>query len=102
MTFPDPGIVPARRTRIRPLMPQSAPAETAAKMFYFFTRDGISLRCEVRADLDGDGYELVIEQPDGRILVERFAESAALNRRWTTLEQSLRRDGWVGPHAPDA
>lgn len=66
-------------------------------MFYFFRRDGVTMRCEVRTDLQGDGYELVIERPDAVVCVERFSEPAALNHRWSELEQSLLREGW-GPH----
>ena len=30
-------------------------------MFYFFRRNGRSVRCEVRADSAGEGYELIVE-----------------------------------------
>ncbi len=71
-------------------------------MFYFFSRGGARLRCEVRTDPRGDGYELVIEPPDAVVRVERFEEPDSLNRRWVTVERMLRQDGWCGPQGRDA
>jgi len=67
-------------------------------MFYFFYRDGVSIRCEVRMDARGEEYELIIERPDAMVRVERFRESAGLNERWASLQQGLREEGWAGPH----
>jgi hypothetical protein len=70
-------------------------------MFYFFYRGGVTIRCEVRMDALGEGYELVIERPDAMVRVERFRESAGLNERWADLQQALRQEGWGGPHIRD-
>jgi hypothetical protein len=70
-------------------------------MFYFFRRDDVRVRCEVRTDPQGDGYELVIDRPDTPVRIERFQEPAGLNQRWTDLERTLLREGWWGPYAPD-
>jgi hypothetical protein len=45
----------------------------------------------------GHGFELVIIQPDGSELVERFDDSSTLARRQAELESSLTHDGWTGP-----
>ena len=66
-------------------------------MFYFFRRGTATVRCEVRTDSDGQGYELVVERPDAMVSVERFVEPPALNRRWTEVERTLLREGWRGP-----
>lgn len=66
-------------------------------MFYFFRRGEALIRCEVRSDWNGDGYELVIDRPDSMMRVERFRGARELNRRWTELEDGLLKDGWHGP-----
>jgi hypothetical protein len=66
-------------------------------MFYFFRRDAATIRCEVRTDADGQGYELVVDRPDAMVSVERFGEPPELNRRWSEIERTLLREGWRGP-----
>lgn len=66
-------------------------------MFYFFRRDGASLRCEIRPDSDGLGYELIVDRPDAMVSVERFDAPPELNRRWQEVERTLIRAGWDGP-----
>ena len=68
-------------------------------MFYFFRRGSASIRCEVRTDSLGDGYELVVDRPDAMVSVERFDTSPELNRRWRQIERTLIREGWRGPSA---
>ena len=70
-------------------------------MIWFFERKGDHLRCEIRTQIEGDRYDLVITQPDGREFVEQFSDSRALAHRTTELEQTLRREGWNGPFARD-
>jgi hypothetical protein len=41
-------------------------------MFYLFRREGASIRCEVRTDSGGGGYELIVNRPDAMVSVERF------------------------------
>ncbi len=66
-------------------------------MVCFFKRaDGV-IRCEVRHDRSGDGYELVIDRPDSMVRVERFQRAEALNKRWRDVETTLLRQGWRGP-----
>ena len=71
-------------------------------MFYFFRRGDVTVRCEVRPDPHGGGYELVIDRPDAMVRIERYQEPASLNERWTTLEQTLLDEGWWGPYGRDA
>ena len=71
-------------------------------MFYFFRRGAASIRCEVRTDTWGDGYELIVDRPDAMVCVERFDASPDLNRRWREIERDLIRDGWQGPHVPNS
>jgi hypothetical protein len=66
-------------------------------MFYFFRRGTATVRCEVRTDSDGQGYELVVDRPDAMVSVERFGEPPELNRRWSEIERTLLREGWRGP-----
>jgi hypothetical protein len=66
-------------------------------MVCFFRRAEGVIRCEVRHDRSGDGYELVIDRPDSMVRVERFRRAEALNERWRDVEQSLLRQGWRGP-----
>ena len=55
------------------------------------------IRCEVRHDRSGDGYELVIDRPDSMVRVERFGRAEALNERWRDVEATFLRQGWRGP-----
>jgi hypothetical protein len=66
-------------------------------VFYFFRRGDSLIRCEVRTDWNGEGYELVIDRTDAMVRVEWFRGAGELNRRWTEFEGRLLRDGWLGP-----
>jgi hypothetical protein len=66
-------------------------------MFYFFRRGDSLIRCEVRADWNSEGYELVIDRSGSMVQVERFNAAGELNRRWSEFEGLLIRDGWLGP-----
>jgi hypothetical protein len=68
-------------------------------MLYFFERDGRRIRCEIRTDWNGLGYELVIDGPQ-TARVEHFKESTALEARWLELEGRLLSEGWAKPTYP--
>ena len=67
-------------------------------MIWFFERKGEHLRCEVRSQIEGDRYDLVITEPDGTERVETFSSSAELNKRSIELEKEWRSGGWDGPY----
>ena len=66
-------------------------------MVWFYERAGTFIRCETRDAENGDGFELVIINPDGSEEIERFADSSSLSRRQEELESALAHDGWAGP-----
>lgn len=66
-------------------------------MVSFFTQAGSFIRCETRDGPEGT-WELLILQPDGTEVVERFADSTALAQRQEELTTMLIRAGWFGPH----
>jgi hypothetical protein len=66
-------------------------------MVWFYERQGNFIRCETRSSSTGQGFELVVIQPDGSEHVEHFDDSATLTRRQAELENTLTHDGWAGP-----
>jgi len=66
-------------------------------MVWFYERHGTYIRCETRDALDGDGFDLLIVNPDGTERVEHFEDSGKLTRRQQELESLLTVDGWAGP-----
>ena len=70
-------------------------------MFYFFQRGPDVMRCEVRAAVEGDGYEISVIARDGTERVERLATSQQVHERWLQLHESFIRDGWYGPVTQD-
>ena len=74
------------------------PADVLGAMLYFFQRADSVIRCEIRLDWDGDGYELLIHTRNA-LRVERFQDTTALTRRWSQLEGQLIKEGWSEPDA---
>lgn len=70
-------------------------------MIWFYERQGEHLRCEIRQQLEGDRFALVVTMPDGTERVELFDDSSTLNRRSVELGRLLRDKGWGGPFARD-
>ena len=66
-------------------------------MIWFFERQTSRLLYEIRRQLDGDDYELVVTFPDGKQEVENFKDSTALIERSHRLQESLKAEGWVPP-----
>jgi hypothetical protein len=66
-------------------------------MVWFYERHGAYIRCETRDAPDGNGFDLLILNPDGSERVEHFEDSASLTRRQQELESTLTVDGWSGP-----
>jgi hypothetical protein len=68
-------------------------------MMWFFTRGRAQVDIEVRRIVDAEGFELVVDYPDGSEGIERFTNPRKLVRRTLTLQRRLIRDGWV-PSGP--
>ena len=70
-------------------------------VIWFYERNGEHLRCEIRQQIEGDRFALVVTLPDGTERVEMFDDSYALNRRSMEIERMLSGKGWNGPFARD-
>jgi len=70
-------------------------------VIWFYERKGEHLRCEIRQQVEGDRFALVVTLPDGSERMEIFDDSSALNRRSVELEKMLTLKGWNGPFARD-
>jgi hypothetical protein len=66
-------------------------------MIWFFERQTSRLLYEIRRQVDGHDYELVVTFPDGRQEVEKFKDPAMLIERSHRLQESLRAEGWMPP-----
>ena len=66
-------------------------------MLWFFERDAARLLYEIRRQVDGDDYELVLTFPDGRQEVEKYQDPHALIERSQHLQETLRKQGWAPP-----
>ena len=66
-------------------------------MLWFFERDAARLLYEIRRQVDGDDYELVLTFPDGRQEVEKYQDPHSLIERSQRLQETLRRQGWTPP-----
>jgi hypothetical protein len=73
----------------------------AAHVIWFYERKGEHLRCEIRQQVEGDRFALVVTLPDGTERTEIFEDSRSLNTRSLELEKMLRGKGWNGPFARD-
>jgi hypothetical protein len=68
-------------------------------MIWIFERDTQRLRCEIRRESAGPGYELIVTNPDGSQRMERFEETSALIKRSLDLQMKLIEAGWRSPEA---
>ena len=72
-------------------------------MIWFFERETACLRYEIRREMEGAGYELVIIE-DGGERVERVQSANMLLERSHLVWAGLLQKGWrpVGPALPPA
>ena len=70
-------------------------------MIWFYERKGQHLRCEIRQQVEGDRFALVVTLPDGTERTELFEDSGVLNRRSVEIEKMLTQRGWNRPFARD-
>jgi len=73
----------------------------AVGMIWFFERNGEHLRCEIRLQVEGDHFDLVVTRPDGLESVEQFEDPHTLSRRTQELQRLWRSEGWDGPFGCD-
>jgi hypothetical protein len=66
-------------------------------MIWFFERRHLRLRYEIRRQLDGPGFELLITYPDGAQHLERYADSDGVLARSRGLQRVLLQAGWSQP-----
>jgi hypothetical protein len=66
-------------------------------MLWFFERNDARLLYEIRRQVDGNDYELVLTFPDGRQEVEKYQDPQVLIERSQWLQASLRSQGWAPP-----
>jgi hypothetical protein len=66
-------------------------------VIWFYAKEGRHLRCELRQQITGDTFDLVITEPDGSERVEHFSDSASVTRRSQQLEAEWIKAGWDGP-----
>jgi hypothetical protein len=68
-------------------------------MIWIFERATQRLRCEIRRESSGPGFELIITNPDGSQRMERFDDTSALIKRSLDLQMELIEAGWRAPSA---
>ena len=55
------------------------------------------MRCEIRREGAGSGYEMIVTTPDGSQRMERFVETNDLIKRTLDLQRELLESGWRQP-----
>ena len=66
-------------------------------MLWIFERQGEQMRCEIRREGDGVGYEMLLTSPDGSQRMERFDDTSDLIKRTLDLQRDLLESGWRQP-----
>jgi hypothetical protein len=64
-------------------------------MIWFYERGPEQLRCEMRVSIDGDGFELIVNWPNGHVHTEHYTEQGRLLRRWCELDRAWEAQGWA-------
>ena len=66
-------------------------------MLWFFERQHERMRCEIRREGVGAGYELIVTSADGSQRMERFSETNDLIKRTLDFQRELLDTGWRQP-----
>ena len=66
-------------------------------MLWVFELKGDQMRCEIRREGVGAGYEMIVTSPDGSQRMERFEETGALIKRTLEFQRELMETGWRQP-----
>jgi hypothetical protein len=69
-------------------------------MLWIFERKGSQMRCEIRREGVGEGYEMIVTNSDGSQRMERFGETTDLIKRTLDLQRELLENGWRQPKEP--
>lgn len=77
------------RVRVRPIQ--------RFEMLWIFERKGEQMRCEIRREGVGAGYEMIVTSPDGSQRMERFEETNDLIKGALDLQRDLLESGWRQP-----
>ena len=68
--------------------------DTALQMLWFFQRKDEHMRCEIRREGVGAGFEMIVTSPDGSQRMERFQETNDLIKRTLDFQRELLERGW--------
>ena len=71
--------------------------DTVLQMLWFFERRNERMRCEIRREGVGAGFEMIVTCPDGSQRMERFEETNDLIRRTLDFQRELLERGWRQP-----
>jgi hypothetical protein len=63
-------------------------------VLWTFERNGEQMRCEIRRDGVGEGYEMLVTSADGSQRMERFEDTNDLIKRSLELQRELMESGW--------
>ena len=66
-------------------------------MLWIFERKGRQMRCEIRREGAGVGFEMIVTTADGSQRMERFDETSELIRRTLELQREMLASGWRQP-----
>ena len=67
------------------------------EMLWIFERKGERMRCEIRRDGSGSGYEMIVSSPDGSQRMEQFDDTSDLIKRTLDFQRDLLENGWRQP-----
>ena len=70
---------------------------SSLEMLWVFERKGEQMRCEIRRDAEGAGYEMIVTSADGSQRMERFEETEGLIKRTLEFQRELMETGWRQP-----
>ena len=83
--------------RAEVLKPRGTITDTALQMLWVFERAGKRMRCEIRREGTGVGYEMIVTDPEGSQRMERFEDTTDLVKRTLELQRDLLENGWRQP-----
>ena len=72
-------------------------SDTLVRMLWIFERKGKQMRCEIRREGVGAGYEMIVTNADGSQRMERFEEPDELIKRSMDFQRELLESGWRQP-----